>query len=108
MRTYTLIASVIAHVAVIAGVYIATAFATDELPEPPRTSAYIVVEAKKLPDIPPPIKRTEVQTPQNTIPTKPPDGIQPEPPVERVDQPPTDDPGALVGGSGPIGLIGNV
>ena len=106
MRKYTLIFSVIAHVAVIAAVYIAPAFATIELPEPLRTISYIEVYGK-LPDpIPPPIRRPEVQASQNTIPTAPPDGIQPERPVDPVDQPQID-PGALIGG-GDIGPLGDV
>jgi protein TonB len=105
MRKYTLLFSVVAHMAAIAAVYIAPAFATDELPVPPRTTAYIVVTATKPPDIPPPIKRTEVQAPQNTIPVEPPDGIRPERPVDPIDQPPPEDPGALI--SGPIGPIGD-
>jgi periplasmic protein TonB len=106
MRKYTLIFSVVAHVAVIAAVYIAPAFATIELPEPLRTTAYIVVQPTQLPDVPPPIRRTEVPPPVSMIPTRPPDGIQPERPVEPIDQPPNIDPGALVTG-GPIGPIGN-
>jgi protein TonB len=106
MRKYTLLFSVIAHVAAIAAVYIAPAFATIELPEPLRTTAYVLIEAKQVPDIPPPIRRTEVQPQQNTIPIAPPDGIQPERPVDPIDQPPPEDPGALISG-GPIGPIGD-
>jgi len=107
MRKYTLIFSVIAHVAVIAAVYIAPAFATIELPQPLRTISYIEVYGK-LPDpIPPPIRRPEVQASQNTIPTAPPDGIQPERPVDPIDQPPPEDPGALISG-GPIDPIGDL
>jgi len=106
MRKYTLIFSVVAHVAVIAAVYIAPAFATIELPEPLRTTAYIVVHPAPLPDVPPPIRRTEVPPPVSAIPTQPPDGIQPERPVEPIDQPANIDPGALVTG-GPIVPIGD-
>lgn len=105
MRKYTLIFSVVAHVAVIAAVYIAPAFATIELPEPLRTTAYVLIEAKQLPDIPPPIRRTEAPPQVSSIPTAPPDGIQPERPVDPIDQPAVIDPGAFVDG-GAIGPIG--
>src|SRR6185369_9120728 len=107
MRKYTLLFSVIAHVAAIAAVYIAPAFATIELPEPLRTTAYILIEAKQLPDVPPPIRRTETPPQVSSIPIAPPDGIQPERPVDPIDQPPPEDPGALISG-GPIDPIGDL
>lgn len=104
MRIYTLVFSVLAHVAAIIAVYIAPAFATTELPEPPRTTAFIVVRPA-LPD-PPPAPRRETPAPSpDAAPLRPPDGVQPERPIERVDQPPVDDPGAVVG-SVPFASIG--
>lgn len=104
MRIYTLVFSVLVHVAAIIAVYIAPAFATDELPEPPHTSAYIVVTAK-LPD-PPPVRRRETAAPSpDAAPLHPPDGVQPERSSEPVDQPPVDDPGAIVAGV-PFASIG--
>ncbi|HKE86564.1 MAG TPA: energy transducer TonB [Vicinamibacterales bacterium] len=106
MRIYTLVFSVLVHVAAIVAVYIAPAFATDELPEPPRTSAYVIVKAT-LPD-PPPAPRREAPAPSpQAAPLQPPDGVQPERPVEPIDQPRFDDPGAVTAG-GPFGSIGSV
>jgi len=99
-----LIVSVIAHVAAIAAVYIAPAFATDELPVPLRATAFIVVRPA-LPD-PPPAPRRETPAPSpHAAPLQPPDGVQPERPVVTTDQPPFDDPGALIGGV-PLASIG--
>ena len=98
MRTYTLIFSVIAHAIAIAWVIIAPALATDVLPEPPRTSAFIVVRPV-LPD-PPPVVRRETPTPSHdAAPLVPPDGITPEPVVDPVDQVPFADPGAIINGA---------
>lgn len=106
MRIYTLVFSVLVHVAAIIAVYIAPAFATDELPEPPRASEYIIVKAT-LPD-PPPVPRREAAAPSPQVaPLQPPDGVQPERPVEPIDQPPFDDPGAVIS-SVPFGGIGSV
>lgn len=97
MRIYTLVFSVLVHVAAIVAVYIAPAFATDELPEPPRTSSYIIVKAT-LPD-PPTVPRHEAPTPSpQAAPLWEPDGVQPERPVEPSDRPPFDDPGAVIPG----------
>src|SRR5262245_28769032 len=97
MRKYTLVFSVIAHLCVIAAVYIGPAFATDELPEPPRTSAFIIVRPV-MPD-PPPVaiaRSTPVPSP-NAAPIEEPDGVKPEPPVA-IESAPLVDPGALVAG----------
>ena len=107
MRKYTLLFSVIAHVAAIAAVYIAPAFATIELPEPLRTLSYTEVIGKMPDPIPPPIRRTEAPPQVSSIPIAPPDGIQPERPVDPIDQPPPEDPGALISG-GPIDPIGDL
>ena len=96
MRKYTLVFSVIAHLGVIAAVYIAPAFATDELPEPPRTSAFIVVHAI-MPEPPPVMVRSTPAPSLDAAPIEEPDGVKPEPPVAIESAPPVD-PGALVGG----------
>jgi periplasmic protein TonB len=102
MRKYTLVFSVIAHLGVIAAVYIAPAFATDELPEPPRTTAFIIVRPV-LPDPPPVAVVRNTPAPSNAAPIEPPDGVKPEPAVP-VDSTPRDDPGAMINGPLIIGV----
>jgi periplasmic protein TonB len=96
MRKYTLVFSVIAHLGVIAAIYIAPAFATDELPEPPRTTAFIIVRPI-MPDPPPVAIVRNTPAPSNAAPIEPPDGVKPEPPVA-IESPSVVDPGAIVGG----------
>jgi periplasmic protein TonB len=95
MRKYTLVFSVIAHLCVIAAVYIAPAFATDELPEPPRTSVLIIVHPS-MPE-PPPVVVHNAPAPSNAAPIEEPDGVNPDPPMPIESAPPVD-PGALVAG----------
>jgi protein TonB len=102
MRKYTLVFSVIAHLCVIAAVYIAPAFATDELPEPPRTSAFIIVHPT-MPEPPPVAIVRNTPVPSNAAPIEPPDGVKPEPEVA-VEPAPRDDPGAIIGGTPLDGL----
>jgi TonB family protein len=96
MRKYTLVFSVIAHLCVIAAVYIAPAFATDELPEPPRTSAFIIVRPI-MPEPPPVVARNTPAPSPNAAPIEEPDGVKPEPPVA-LESASVVDPGAIVGG----------
>lgn len=92
MRKYTLVFSIAAHASAIAAIIIVPALATEELPEPWRTSTFIVVR----PVPPPPVQvrpRTNREAPnRNAAPIAPPEGIQPEPVVE----PPLDT-GAAIG-----------
>jgi protein TonB len=82
MRKYTLVFSVIAHAAAIAAVIIVPAIATNELPEPRRASAFIIVNAE-MPVVPTvPLRRASVDPSPSPIPTEPPDGLQPERPVD--------------------------
>jgi len=85
MRKYTFAFSVFAHAAAIAWVIIAPALATDTLPEPLRTTSFIIIRPV-LPD-PIPVRPAQTATAptQNPIPLEPPDGIQPEPDVEPID-----------------------
>jgi protein TonB len=82
MRKYTLVFSVIAHAAAIAAVIIVPALATDELPEPRRASAFIIVngEMPRPPVVP--IQRAAAKPSPSPIPFEPPDGVQPERPVD--------------------------
>jgi protein TonB len=82
MRKYTLVFSVIAHAVAIAAVIIVPAIATNELPEPRRASEFIIVEAV-MPLVPTvPLRRAQEQPSQSPIPIDPPDGVQPERPVD--------------------------
>ena len=85
MRKYTFAFSVLAHALAIGWVIIAPALATDELPEPPRTTAFILV--RPVPPDPMPVRapRTATAPTPNPIPLEPPDGIQPERPIEPID-----------------------
>jgi periplasmic protein TonB len=107
MRKYTLVFSVIAHLGVIAAVYIAPAFATDELPEPPRTTAFIIV--RPIMPEPPPVVVHNTPAPSNAAPIEEPDGVQPEPPVAIESARPVD-PGSLVGDPsfGDLGPVNDV
>ncbi len=85
MRKYTLVFSIVAHAIAVAAMIIAPALATDDLPEPRRTSAWILV-TPEIP-VPPPVRPQRAEVAPSSIPTplSPPEGIQPEPIVEPVD-----------------------
>lgn len=86
MRKYTLVFSIVAHAVGVGALIIVPALATDELPEPRRTSAFIIVKAV-TPAVPPPATRRTEAAPstQAAVPLEPPTGISPEPTVEPVD-----------------------
>lgn len=89
MRTYTLVFSIVAHVIAVGALIIAPALATDDLPEPYRTTAFVLVRAE-MPQPPPPIRRTRPDTPSappNSAPLVEPADILPEPIAEPVEQP---------------------
>jgi protein TonB len=85
MRKYTFAFSVLAHAAAIAWVIIAPALATDTLPEPLRTTSFIIIRPV-LPD-PIPVRPAQTATAPtpSPIPLEPPNGIQREQPVEPID-----------------------
>jgi protein TonB len=88
MRTCTLVFSIVAHMIAVGALIIAPAFATDDLPEPYRTTAFVLVRPA-LPQPPPPIHRTRPDTPPATASSAPlvePMDIRPEPIVEPVEQ----------------------
>jgi protein TonB len=82
MRTYTFALSLGAHASMIAFVIVAPIFATGDLPEPPRSSTFVLVTTK-APDVPPPAPQpavaARVSNPSATPVVKP-DGITEEPP----------------------------
>src|SRR5688572_16080581 len=79
MRTYTLVASIVAHVTVACAVLFSTVIATDELPEPRRTSVFVEVMSVPSPT-PPPAARPRVVQPASTavVPLGAPIGVHPE------------------------------
>jgi protein TonB len=86
MRKYTLVFSIVAHALGVGALIIVPALATEELPEPRRTSEFIIVKPE-MPAVPPPAPRRVEAAPSAAIavPLTPPEGIQPEPIVEPVD-----------------------
>jgi protein TonB len=87
MRTYTFVFSIVAHLMVVGALIIAPAFATDDLPEPYRTTAFILVRPE-LPQ-PAPIRAPRSEPPpstSNAAPLTPPDEIRPETIVEPPEQ----------------------
>jgi periplasmic protein TonB len=85
MRKYTLAFSVIAHAAAIAAAIIVPALATDELPELRHTTSFTIVQPVMPDPMPVSPTRTGTAPTSSPIPLKPPDGVQPEPEVERND-----------------------
>ncbi len=87
MRTYTLVFSIVAHMVAVGALIIAPAFATDDLPEPYRTTAFVIVR----PELPPPAsipspRRDVAPSTSTPVPLTEPLEIQPEPIVEPVEQ----------------------
>lgn len=87
MRTYTLVFSIVAHMVAVGALIIVPAFATDDLPEPYRTTAFVIVR----PELPPPAsipspRRDVAPSTSTPVPLTEPLEIQPEPIVEPVEQ----------------------
>jgi periplasmic protein TonB len=87
MRTYTLVFSIVAHMIAVGALIIAPALATDDLPEPYRTTAFVLVRAELPPPVPP-IRRARPDTPpapSDPVPLVEPVDIRPEPIVEPLE-----------------------
>jgi len=84
MRKYTFVFSIVAHASAVGALIIVPALATDDLPEPRRTSAIIVVGVE-MPRTVPVAKRPPVETPSIPVPLVPPETVQPEAVVEPVE-----------------------
>lgn len=106
MRKYTFAFSLAAHALIVAAAIVVPIFATGDLPEPPRSSTYVVV-TPAAPDVPPPAPR-----PASSAPAPNPDAapiVEPEelaPEVARplrVDVDPFDRPSAGIPGGVPAG-----
>jgi protein TonB len=94
VRAYTLILSIVVHLAAIGAVIVVPLIATDVLPEPRRAVEFIDVRPIAIVPPPPPVRQqTQPQTPQaapNAAPIEVPVGVAPEPDVA---PPPPLDPG---------------
>ena len=105
MRTYTLVFSIVVHMIAVGALIVAPALATDDLPEPYRTTAFVLVRPE-LPQPPPPVRPPRPDTPRvspNAAPITEPEGFREEPPVE----PP--DPFGFDVGASPTGIeIGDI
>jgi protein TonB len=79
MRTYTFALSLGAHASMIAFVIVAPIFATGDLPEPPRSSTFVLVTTQ-APDVPPPAPQPVAARVPNVsaAPIVEPDGITAE------------------------------
>src|SRR5262245_40138380 len=79
MQKYTLVFSIVAHAIAVAAVIIVPALATDNLPEPRRTSAFIIVRPE-MPQLAPLTRRSRSQAPSlpAPVPLAPPETVQPE------------------------------
>jgi periplasmic protein TonB len=86
MRKYTLVFSIVAHAIAVGALIIVPALATDDLPEPRRTSAFIIVK-REMPQPVPMARRLRSETPSITtpVPLTPPETVIPETIVAPVD-----------------------
>lgn len=101
MRLYTIVVSIVAHVAAVVVLVIVPLYAMDALPAARQVGAFIRVVPAELPDPPPPPRgspaaRTADTDAGDAAPIQPPDSIGDE----------TDRPGAPGSGDGPPGVPG--
>jgi protein TonB len=85
MRKYTLVFSIFAHALAVGALIVGPALATDDLPEPRRTSAFIIVKPEMPQPVPLRARREVTPSVPSPVPLTPPDGVQPEPILEPVD-----------------------
>ena len=79
MRTYTVLLSVVVHAIAVAILVVTPIVANDELPEPRRTTVFVVV-TPVVPAAPPPVARNRAPRPsRDAAPVAPPTGIHAEP-----------------------------
>src|SRR5262245_49240945 len=98
MRKYTLVFSILAHATAVAALIIVPALATDDLPEPLRTTAYIFVRPE-LPQ-PAPVRarpRDAAPVNPNAAPVTPLEGVQPEKTIDPLDLVAVDPAGTIDG-----------
>lgn len=90
MRVYTLVLSIVVHLAAIGAVVVVPLVATDALPEPRRAVEFIEVRPIEIMPPPPPVRPAQPETPQvspNAAPSKIPIGVEP---VPEIAPPPTE------------------
>ena len=96
MRVYTLVLSIVVHLAAIGAVIVVPLIATDVLPEPRRAVEFIEVRPIEIVPPPPPVqqrhRRRPPQASPNAAPIEVPIGVEPEPDVA---PPPPLEPGVL-------------
>ena len=91
MRVYTLVLSIVVHLAAIGAVIVAPLVATDVLPEPRRAVEFIEVRPIEITPPPPPVQHRSAEPPQaspDAAPIEVPTGVEPEPAV--APPPPTE------------------
>jgi protein TonB len=106
MRTRTFFLSLVVHALMVGAAIVAPLFATDELPDPPARTTFVVV-APEVPHVPPPVApQTAPRTPRvkpNAAPITEPPQILPERIVEALDPLPGD--GVIAGAADLPGLV---
>jgi periplasmic protein TonB len=101
MRTCTITISIVVHVVAVCAAVIAPLLATDELPAPRTATEFIQVVPLPEPPAPPPraVAHSNVDTPRPDVPPLTiPNGIEPEPVVDSVDDRVTNDSGVIAFG----------
>jgi periplasmic protein TonB len=91
VRVYTLVLSIVVHLAAIGAIIVVPLVATDVLPEPRRAVEFIEVRPIQITPPPPPVQRVQPETPQvspDAAPIEAPIGVEPEPEV--APPPPTE------------------
>ena len=106
MRTRTFVLSFLVHAIVLCAAMVVRLFATTELPDPPRSTSFMMAAAE-VPEVePPPAPRQQTTVSDvspHVVPLEAPTSIAPEVPTEISDAIPPDGAGAIVGAPGVIG-----
>jgi periplasmic protein TonB len=97
MQTYTVLLSVLVHAVVVAITVVAPIIANDELPEPRRTTSFVIV-TPVVPSPPAVVRASRPRSSPHGAPLTPPSGIAPERVVAPEDPFEVPAPGAVVPG----------
>ena len=104
MRTRTFVLSFLVHTCAIGAAMVVRIVAAPELPDPPRSTSFMMAAATVPPDVtPPPAPRQQAETSavsHSAVPLEAPDSIAPELPNDIPDVAPSD--GFVPGGTGEI------
>jgi protein TonB len=112
MRTRTFLFSFLVHAAVIGAAMVARTLATTELPDPPRSSPFMIAAAAEVPEVRPPRPPRAASSPEPaastaTVPLREPDLLAPESLIVAADGAPSGAdailgaPGDIIGELGP-------